>query len=253
MTSGYLVYPHPTIVEAICDIRFRLAPRKRWRPSFPGELFKHIQDEYPEMEAVPDVGLQLEVEPLSPRVQVVAQRPKVCFKHSSRALLLQLAENSLTVNTLLPYPGWQVMRSDVLTIWQKVAEVVRPEMITRLGVRYINRIVKETEQDCLGTWLTENAYIPKGLLEAHPGFLLRVETYLDEENRLILTLGDTKSEGDGPYGAIIFDIDRMVKREIVPEQDALEQELNRLHVAVWEVFSSAQGEKLEALINRRPE
>ena len=45
-----------------------------------------------------------------------------------------------------------------------------------------------------------------------------------------------------PYGAIIFDIDRMVKRERVPEQNALEQELNRLHVAVWEVFALAQGE-----------
>ena len=253
MTSGYLTYPHPTIVEAICDIRFRLAPRKKWKPSLPGELFKHIQDEYPEMEAVADMGLQLEVGPLGPSAQVVAQRPKVCFKHSSRSLLLQLAENSLTVNTLLPYPGWQVMRSDVLVIWQRVEEVLQPEVITRLGLRYINRIVKETEEDRPGTWLTENAYIPKGILETDPGFLLRVETHLDDENRLILTLGDTKSEEDGPYGAIIFDIDRMVKREIVPAQDALEQELNRLHAAVWEVFASAQGEKLAVLINRRSE
>jgi uncharacterized protein (TIGR04255 family) len=163
MTSGYLAYPHPTIVEAICDIRFRLAPRKKWKPSFPGELFKHIQDEYPEMEAVADMGLQLEVGgPLGPRAQVVAQRPKVCFKHSNRPLLLQLAENSLTINTLLPYPGWQVMRNDVLAIWQKVEGVLQPEVITRVGLRYINRIVKDTEEDRPGTWLTENAYIPKG-------------------------------------------------------------------------------------------
>lgn len=45
----------------------------------------------------------------------------------------------------------------------------------------------------------------------------------------------------------------MIKREIEPVQDALEQELNRLHVAVWEVFASTQGEKLADLINRRPE
>jgi hypothetical protein len=76
---------------------------------------------------------------------------------------------------------------------------------------------------------------------------------LGSENMLILTLGDTKVEEDGPNGAIIFDIDRMVKRETELGQDALEQELNRLHVAVWEVFSSVLGEKLEALLSRRPE
>ena len=145
------------------------------------------------------------------------------------------------------------MRNDVLAIWQKVEGVVQPEVITRVGLRYINRIVKEIEEDRPGTWLTENAYIPKGILEANPGFLLRVETHLDNENKLIITLGDTTSKEDGPYGAIIFDIDRMVKREIVPAQDALKQELNRLHVAFWEVFASAQGEKLEDLIKRRAE
>ena len=253
MTSGYPTYPHPTIVEAIFDIRFRLAARRKWKPSHPGELFKHIQDEYPEMEPVIETSLQLDVGPLGPSAQVTAQRPKFCFRHRDRPLILQLTENSLTMNTLSPYQGWLVMRNDALALWQKVDEVLRSEVITRVGLRYVNRINKETEQDRPGTWLTANAYIPKGILEADPGFLLRVETHLDSENMLIITIGDTQSEGDEPYGAIIFDIDRMVKREMVPAQGALEQELNRLHVAVWEVFSSAQGKKLEALLSRRPE
>src|SRR5579863_348492 len=50
MNSGYPAYPNPTITEAVCDIHFRLPQEKEWRPSFPGELFKHIQNEYPEME-----------------------------------------------------------------------------------------------------------------------------------------------------------------------------------------------------------
>ncbi len=29
--------------------------------------------------------------------------------------------------------------------------------------------------------------------------------------------------------------------------------MDRLHADVWEVFSSAKGEKLEALLNRRPQ
>jgi uncharacterized protein (TIGR04255 family) len=142
------------------------------------------------------------------------------------------------------------MRNDMLTLWQRVEDVLQPEAITRIGLRYINHIPKEAEQDGPGGWLKENDYISKGLLRSSQGFLLRLETRLDRENVLIITLGDTRSEGDE---AIVFDIDRVVEREIGPEQGILEQEMNRLHAAVWEVFSSAQGEKLEELLNRRPE
>lgn len=53
------------------------------------------------------------------------------------------------------------------------------------------------------------------------------------------------------HGAIIFDIDRIVERDIVAKQAILEQEMERLHTDVWEVFSSAKSEKLEAFLNRR--
>lgn len=251
MSSGYPTYPNPTIAEAICDIHFRLAQGKEWRPSLPGELFKHIQNDYPEMEPVVEMGFQLEVGPLGSSTQVKPQRQKVRFKHSTRPLILQLAENSLSISTLPPYPGWHVMRNDVLSIWQRVADVLQPEVITRVGLRYINRIARETEQDHPGTWLTENDYIPKGILQSNPGFLLRLETRLNNENMLVITLGDTKSEVDGPYGAIIFDIDRIVEREMLSGPGALEQEINRLHAIIWEVFSSAQGEKLAMLLRRK--
>ena len=93
-------------------------------------------------------------------------------------------------------------------------------------------------------------YIPHGILSSEPGFLLRIQTHLNSENILIITLGDTESEFEGGHGAIIFDIDRIVEREILPGQD-LEQEMDRLHADVWDVFSSAKSEKLDRFLNRR--
>ncbi len=105
--------------------------------------------------------------------------------------------------------------------------------MNRIGLRYINRINKETEQDRPGTWLVANDYISAGLLRSEPGFLLREEIHLDAENILIITLGDPKSDLDAGHRAIIFDM-----------------EMDRLHADVWEVFSSAKGEKLEALLKK---
>jgi hypothetical protein len=50
--------------------------------------------------------------------------------------------------------------------------------------------------------------------------------------------------------AIIFEIDRIVERELLPGQ-IFEQEMDRLHADVWDVFSSAKGEKLDRFLNRR--
>lgn len=253
MNNGHHTYPNPTITEALCDIHFRLPQGKEWKPSFPGELFKHIQNEYPEMEPILEMGLQFEFGSLGAGTKFVPQRQKVRFKHGTRPLILQLAEDSLSVSTLSPYQGWEIMRHDVLAAWQRVEDVLQPELINRIGLRYINRINKETEQDHLSRWFIANDYIPAGFLRSGPGFLLREEIHLDAENRLIITLGDLQAGVDEQYGAIIFDIDRIVEREAPTGQEVLIQEMDRLHTDVWNVFSSAKGEKLEALLNRRPQ
>jgi uncharacterized protein (TIGR04255 family) len=249
MGNEHPTYSHPTITEAVCDIRFQLPQGKEWKPSFPGKLFKHIQDDYPEMEPVAEMNLQFEFGPLGTGAKFVPQRQKVRFNHSTRPLVLQLAENSLSISTLAPYQGWKIMLHDVLEAWKNVESVLHPRIINHIGLRYINRIEKETEQDSIKTWLVTNEYIPKGIIDSEPGFLLREEIHLNTENILIITLGDSTSDENTKYGSIIFDIDRITEQNIPTEQEALEKELERLHTDVWEIFSSAKSEELEALLN----
>src|SRR5260370_42129191 len=103
MRNEYPTYPNPTITEAVCDIHFRSSQNKRWKPSFPGEFFKRIQNEYPEMVPMVDTGIQLAIGPLGSSTKVGPQRQMVRFKHATRPLILQLAENTLSMSTLSPY------------------------------------------------------------------------------------------------------------------------------------------------------
>lgn len=245
MSNTSPTYPNPTITEAVCDIHFRLSSSSDWKPSSPGELFRRIYDEYPEMEPILEMGLQFELGPQGTGTKVAPQRQRVRFKHKNRPLVLQLAEDSMSLSTLAPYQGWQVMQNDVLNAWQNVENVVQPELITRVGLRYINRIQKTDEQEKPYSWLKANDYIPDGILRSDIGFLLRVETHLNKENVLIITLGDTKPDKDAQFGTIIFDIDRIIEGDIVPQHLFLRQEIERLHSAVWDIFSSARSKKLE--------
>lgn len=248
MSDEHPTYPNPTISEAVCDIHFR---SKEWKPSLPGELFKRIQDEYPEMEPIVEMGVQFEFGPSGTGTKISPQAQKVRYKHGSRPLVLQLAENNLSVSILPPYQGWRLMKDDVLAAWQKIAEVLQPTTIFRIGLRYINRIEKETEQDRAADWLVTNDFIPKSILQSEKGFLLRVQTHLNAENLVIVTLGDTQVISETEFGGIIFDIDRIVEREIQPQADILNQEMDRLHIDVWHIFASARGEKLSRLLNGR--
>jgi uncharacterized protein (TIGR04255 family) len=251
MSSGHPTYPHPTIAEAVCDIHFRLPKPREWKLSFPGELFKHIQNEYPEMEPVLEMGVQFEPGPYGTGTKILPQSQKVRFKHRTRSLILQLSQNAFSISTLPPYQGWEVMRTDVLAAWQQVEEVLKPAAIHRLGLRYINQFEKETDQDGPGDWLVASDYIPNGILCSGPGFLLRLQVRLSVDNVLIITLGDTKPEPESKNGTIIFDIDRILEKEMSSEQGVFAQELDRLHTDVCRIFSAAKGEKLVKLLDGR--
>jgi uncharacterized protein (TIGR04255 family) len=240
-------YPEPTIAEALCEIYFALPPERRWKPSLPGAFFKRIQDEYPEIEPVQQPDLRIDLV----QRRVLPPQQRIRFTHTTHSRLIQLSEDIITVNILAPYPGWETMSEVVLDTWRKAREVLEPSAITRIGLRYINRIKRLSDEDRPGDWLRATDYIPPGVLSSLPGFLLRVEVHQDNQNRLIVTVGSDVSDSAGEFGAVIFDIDRIVEREMPPEEQLLVQEMNRLHEDIWKTFAEAKTDKLTRLLEGR--
>jgi uncharacterized protein (TIGR04255 family) len=122
-------------------------------------------------------------------------------------------------------------------------------VVTRVGLRYINQIARTSDKDRPKEWIKTNDYVAPIVLDSpQPGFLSRVEAHLDIENSIIVTLGDQPPGPSGDYGVIIFDIDRVSQRNLAPQIEILEEEINRLHEDVWLVFDSAKSHKLELLL-----
>jgi len=238
-------YPFPTVVEALCEVHFQLSQGQTWKPSLPGALFKRIQNEFPEMEPALELGVQLELGPHGVAQKVLPHRQRTRFKHATRPLCLQLGENVFTVNLLPKYPGWETMRKDVLKAWKQAQETLQPSTVTRIGLRFINCIERESQEDRPANWLKATDYIPPGVLTSEPGFLSRVEARLDSQNRIIVTLG---FQSEGAHGAVVLDIDRIVETEFPPDVEALGDAMDRLHEDVWYAFNSAKGDKLERLL-----
>jgi len=241
-------YPNPTIVEAVCEIQFELSEENPWKPSLFGDFYKNVQDEYPEMEPLQGVGLQLQVGPQGFGQKLTSPRQRMRFRHVERPLFLQLEESSLIVNFLAPYPGWDKVVRDVMNAWGHAEQVLGLSAITRIGLRYINRIEQASPTDLPRDWIKPNNYVAAEVLNSKPGFLSRVETRTSEYDTTIVTFGDQPPEDLSSFGAIILDIDRSTNRILPARAQELRREVTRLHEHVWQVFSSAKGDSLEALL-----
>jgi uncharacterized protein (TIGR04255 family) len=239
-------YSNPTIQEAICEIHFRLMDNADWKLSWYGEFFKLVEEQFPVFQPV-TAPVLIEVSQRPPAPNILAAPHVIRYQHASRNLLLQLSETRLTVNVLPDYPGWAQVSEDIGYAWAKMCDVVNPTFVTRIGLRYINRIERSVPNETLGTWLTSTDYIPPGVLRSDPGFGARVSVRLDNQNGLTVSTGDQEA-GPGSHGAFILDIDRFVESELSTDLPELLAEASRLHEDLWKVFNSAMGERLERLL-----
>ncbi len=237
-------YANPTICEALCELHFALPEDVPWKASLAGDLFKQIQNEFPEMEPGLEIGLQFELSPQRIGQSILPPRQRMRFKHKERPLLLQLGPNVFTVNVLPVYPGWEKMRVDVLEAWRQASLVLEPANLTRIGLRYINRVERTSENETPGDWFKASDFVPAGVLKAKGAFLSRSESQIDSENRVVVTLAEVQQEGGEGKKVIVFDIDRIVEKQLPLDDDVLLTEMDKLRDDVWEIFEAAQTPRL---------
>lgn len=246
-------YPHPTIIEALCEMHFTLVNNAPWKASLVGELYKHVHDEFPTMEPGMDIGLQLDVGPGGIGQSVLPPRPRMRFRHKDRPILLQVAPLLFTVNVLPVYPGWDAMKRDVASAWRRARDAMAPAAVTRIGLRYINRIEPLTEDEAPSSWFKASDFVPEGVLRSRGAFLTRVESQIDDQNRVIVTFGESCPSAENTQRGIVLDIDRIAEGMFSTDEDRLLFEMDRLHEEVWKIFEASQTPRLVDHLNRGSE
>jgi uncharacterized protein (TIGR04255 family) len=242
-------YPNPQIAEAVCEFRFSLQPGAPWQATSLGELFKVLQPTYPQLEPVTEQSVELIIAPDGIPVQKMgASRVRFKMRHASQPFILMITEGVFNVNALAPYPGWATFKAELEAVWPHFIHVINPAALHQIGMRYINRIPRSTDDESAGMWLRESDYVPRAVLGSGPGYVARVEVQADALNRRMITIAHDVSSQPG---ALIFDIDCVWKHDAASAWNDVDPELERLHENVWEIFNEAKAEKLDELLSRR--
>lgn len=195
-------YKNPPVVEALCELFFE--PRA-WDDTVPGAFYGRIQEQFTIKEQL--VGSETEIN-LGPgqetTVGVRPLPPRMRFFTPAKDRLIQLAPNLLVVNKLVPYTSfddWVRTLEQALGHYQ---EVVPGVAVTRVGVRYLNRITVPGTRVKLERYFRVIPVIPDTLGTDHGAFLLRLELLVPESNHsLLLSFATSPQEQPGSMAFLL--------------------------------------------------
>ena len=242
-------YPKPPIVEAVLQMRFGT-------PLSDGELKRvpHLlASEYPKSKDENEFQLKFRIEKGAPVGTPQPERRD----HGSRMLsandqrMVVIRQGYILYVFQAPYQGWDEFVDGARFVFDTVRDKIGYKEVTRLGLRYINRIdipLKDDELYYPQDYLTIGAWRPPdGVTENMRLFSAVVESDLSHD-KLIARVGTgTAEEAIISHGSLLFDIDIISQVDVPKKPDDIWALLGRMRDAKNAIFESGVTDKARQL------
>lgn len=235
-------YRNPPVVEALCEVYF---DQSKWDTTVPGLFYDRVRDRFPKKRQISDVQIEVSLSPdhLATKADRSQQRSRFSREDGSR--MLQVGPDLVVVNQLRPYPQFEEWRPDVLEAVDLYRELASPRSISKVGVRYINRIDIPASQFAMEDYFALYAQIPDQLGGSHGSFMIRVEIPpRNERHRLLVTFGSAPRPQPGP--SLMLDLYDTVAPD-AGTNGAIEACLDQAHENIELAFESIITDTTRAL------
>ncbi|MBZ5551041.1 MAG: TIGR04255 family protein [Acidobacteriia bacterium] len=135
-----------------------------------------------------------------------------------------------TYNKLEPYTTWEEVFSEAYRLWHLYIESAKPLDVTRLAVRYINRLRLPAPVQ-LSKYLAAPPVLPPPIPQTIREFLTRVVVFESEHNSSAIITQAVEAALDPTLTPVLLDIDAFREATIAPGDPLMPQmfeELRRL-------------------------
>ncbi len=204
-------YLTPPIEEALCDFDFDVPQpldiaaigqlAGQFKPSYSGTVRQRQLVQAGLTVTAPGAVQQtFNVAPGAARIEFPDTDPP---KH-----VVSLGAQALSVHALRPYLGWdEDFRAHVETALEHYIRAAEPRALTRIGLRYINRIVVPAENLDLSRYFRRTPESPASAGSVLTSFLVRTEGVFDPAEEAVgWTTTFASTPGDADDVAFILDI-----------------------------------------------
>ena len=156
------------------------------------------------------------------------------FRTADQQRAVQARQDGFTYNWLKPYRTWDELRKEARTHWERYRDLFRPEAVTRLGLRYINRIELPLPLSDIRDYVKTAPDIADGMPQGVSSLFMRLEIP-DATSGLLAILTETieaPTEGNKQHLPLIFDVDVVRSATFAPDS-----------LSIWETFEAMRQYK----------
>jgi uncharacterized protein (TIGR04255 family) len=212
---------HPPIAEAIID--FRVKARPGFDPQEFSTLKPKLADRFPKMDERRAGKVIFQFAPAGMEAPIVEDvgLQGLAFRSADEKLLAQFRADGFTLNQLKPYPGWGNVFPIAVELWKLYCSVARPEGVTRLALRYINRIAVPQDLGEFERYMRAAPVVPPELPQDVSAFFTRVTIHASE-SELAAHVAQSLGLDMHSQSTLVLDIDAFREGSWVVEDPLIE-------------------------------
>lgn len=238
-------FPNAPITEALLDIRVKLPPAINLQRL--ATFQDGVKDRYPNRRERSSWqgGFEIKEEGLAV-VQPSGGPDGYLFTSADGRQIVQARLDGFTFNRHKPYDKWKTFRDEARQLWERYLKIATPEIVSRVALRYINRIniplpIKDFKEYILTTpEIAPN--LPQGLST----FFMRL-VIPDEKSKSIAIVTETIEPARENMLPLIFDIDVFREATFEPPGQQIWEEMEELRQLKNEIFFNSLTEKAKEL------
>jgi uncharacterized protein (TIGR04255 family) len=205
MTQLSKPYPRAPIIEAILD--FRVTVPGTVTADTLAVIYDRVRTDYPISESILTGSITLQVGASIPIGTSLQQHSGYRLQSEDRSRLVQVTTAGFTYNRLRPYDRWETFRDEAKRLWQIYQDVCNPTAVTRVGLRYINRLELPGTTTDFGIYLRTVPEIPKEIDTGLGAFFMQLQMPQQDLECMLIINEATAPQTDPTLLPVVLDID----------------------------------------------
>jgi len=193
------------IAEAVID--FRVQSREGFAADSFLPVAERLKTRYPLTQPIESLAATFGFQEGKPTpADTTFSRLGLFLKTQDEQSIAQFRTDGFTFSRLPQYTSWEEVLPEALTLWRAYREASKPSKVTRLAVRYINRLRFALPSD-LSMYVTAPPGIPESLPQQLRSYLTRLILSDVENGNSVIVTQATEPSSDPDHIVVLLDVD----------------------------------------------
>jgi uncharacterized protein (TIGR04255 family) len=238
MNDSHLHLSNAPIVEAVVDVRVKLSSNFKLEVFHP--LCEELQTNYSQRLDQQVVEQTIKQQPGQPAEFSTRISGIHGYRLSSEdgKQIVQLRRDGFTFSRLQPYTTWEEIFAEAWRLWGMYVDTAKPTEVSRIAVRYINRLLLPLPCIDLSKYLNAPPVVAEGWPVSLSAFLTRV-VINDPESEIavnVIQALEPQAGREGTHLTALFDIDAYQILSLDPDDVTIEERFGRLREMKNRIF-----------------